>query len=83
MYLHSYTGKNMSLMSTLGEMMRNLVHPPPSPWRPGYDHYSEGIVYSQYDNGDPIRELPEESKGGCEWLMGKQKSGQTVRYDVS
>ena len=66
MYLHSYTGKNMSLMSTLGEMMRNLVHPPPSPWRPGYDHYSEGIVYSQYDNGDPIRELPEESKGGCE-----------------
>jgi urease accessory protein UreH len=28
-----------------------------------YDHYSEGIVYSQYDNGDPIREIPEESKG--------------------
>mmetsp|Transcript_2003 Transcript_2003/g.2188 ORF Transcript_2003/g.2188 Transcript_2003/m.2188 type:complete len:95 (+) Transcript_2003:3-287(+) len=37
-----------------------------------YDHYSEGIVYSQYDNGDPIRELPEESKGK---MLLKQKRG--------
>ena len=54
------------------------VHPPP--WRPGYDHYSEGIVYSQYDNNNVIREIPEESKGGwcgCEWLWMDAKGNQS------
>merc|ERR1712113_1145906 len=38
-----------------------------------YHHYSEGIVYSAYDTGEPISEMPKESenqiilrqKGGC------------------
>mmetsp|Transcript_26321 Transcript_26321/g.47433 ORF Transcript_26321/g.47433 Transcript_26321/m.47433 type:complete len:94 (-) Transcript_26321:99-380(-) len=37
-----------------------------------FDHYSEGIVYSPYDTGDPIRELPEECKGK---MLLKQKRG--------
>eukprot|EP00450_Noctiluca_scintillans_P003088 CAMPEP_0194502098 /NCGR_PEP_ID=MMETSP0253-20130528/24431_1 /TAXON_ID=2966 /ORGANISM="Noctiluca scintillans" /LENGTH=96 /DNA_ID=CAMNT_0039344187 /DNA_START=66 /DNA_END=356 /DNA_ORIENTATION=+ len=28
-----------------------------------YDHYSEGIVYSPYDTGVPITEMPAESRG--------------------
>eukprot|EP00438_Fugacium_kawagutii_P029827 Skav200953 [mRNA] locus=scaffold448:210994:213738:- [translate_table: standard] len=42
-----------------------------------YDHYSEGIVYSQYDNGDPIRELPEESKG-TRWLWELGATGKML-----
>merc|ERR1712190_391761 len=28
-----------------------------------YDHYSEGIIYSQYDTGEPITEMPPECAG--------------------
>mmetsp|Transcript_19135 Transcript_19135/g.54561 ORF Transcript_19135/g.54561 Transcript_19135/m.54561 type:complete len:92 (-) Transcript_19135:66-341(-) len=37
-----------------------------------YDHYTEGIVYSPYDTGDPIRELPVESRGK---MILRQKGG--------
>merc|ERR1712127_892213 len=37
-----------------------------------YDHYTEGIIYSPYDTGDPIREMPPECAGK---MYLKQKTG--------
>mmetsp|Transcript_31707 Transcript_31707/g.105093 ORF Transcript_31707/g.105093 Transcript_31707/m.105093 type:complete len:96 (+) Transcript_31707:96-383(+) len=37
-----------------------------------YHHYSEGIVYSPYDTGDPIREMPPECAGK---MYLRQKGG--------
>merc|ERR1712129_529896 len=37
-----------------------------------YDHYTEGIIYSPYDPGDPIREMPPECAGK---MYLKQKTG--------
>mmetsp|Transcript_141361 Transcript_141361/g.439346 ORF Transcript_141361/g.439346 Transcript_141361/m.439346 type:complete len:92 (-) Transcript_141361:88-363(-) len=37
-----------------------------------YDHYTEGIVYSPYDTGDPIREMPAASAGK---MYLRQKGG--------
>mmetsp|Transcript_103472 Transcript_103472/g.126444 ORF Transcript_103472/g.126444 Transcript_103472/m.126444 type:complete len:95 (+) Transcript_103472:54-338(+) len=45
-----------------------------------YDHYSEGIVYSQYDNGDPVRELPEESKG--KMLLRQKRGGWKLQSEM-
>lgn len=45
-----------------------------------YDHYSEGIVYSQYDNGDPIREIPEESKG--KMILRQKRGGWKLQSEM-
>mmetsp|Transcript_87739 Transcript_87739/g.174141 ORF Transcript_87739/g.174141 Transcript_87739/m.174141 type:complete len:92 (-) Transcript_87739:24-299(-) len=37
-----------------------------------YDHYTEGIVYSPYDTGDPIREMPPACAGQ---MYLRQKGG--------
>mmetsp|Transcript_51194 Transcript_51194/g.141751 ORF Transcript_51194/g.141751 Transcript_51194/m.141751 type:complete len:92 (+) Transcript_51194:76-351(+) len=37
-----------------------------------YDHYTEGIIYSPYDTGDPIKEMPPECAGK---MLLKQKGG--------
>merc|ERR1711862_219168 len=37
-----------------------------------YDYYSEGIVYSPYDTGDPVREMPAECAGK---MYLRQKGG--------
>ena len=36
-------------------------------------------MYSQYDNGDPIREIPEESKGK---ILAMARAGVTMIIDV-
>lgn len=37
-----------------------------------YDHYTEGIVYSPYDTGEPIHKLPVESRSK---ILVRQKGG--------
>merc|ERR1740121_2554430 len=37
-----------------------------------YHHYSEGIIYSQYDTGEPITEMPAECAGK---MYLRQKGG--------
>ena len=45
-----------------------------------YDHYSEGIVYSQYDNNNVITELPEESKG--KMLLRQKRGGWKLQSEM-
>mmetsp|Transcript_15177 Transcript_15177/g.24165 ORF Transcript_15177/g.24165 Transcript_15177/m.24165 type:complete len:94 (+) Transcript_15177:81-362(+) len=45
-----------------------------------YDHYTEGIVYSPYDTGDPIREIPEECKG--KMLLAQKKGGWKLQSEM-
>ena len=48
-------------MSEVGILARSCSCPQ-TRLRINYHHYSNGIVYSQFDNGDPVREIPEASR---------------------
>merc|ERR1712039_272462 len=45
-----------------------------------YPHYSEGIVYSAYDTGEPITELPKESEN--QMILRQKGGGWKHRADV-
>eukprot|EP00913_Durusdinium_trenchii_P032490 g30418.t1 len=45
-----------------------------------YHHYSNGIVYSQFDNGDPVREIPEASKG--KMLLRQRRGGWKLQSEM-
>ncbi|CAE7222503.1 unnamed protein product [Symbiodinium sp. CCMP2592] len=45
-----------------------------------YDHYTEGIVYSPYDTGEPIREMPEECKG--KMLLKQRRGGWKLQSEM-
>lgn len=45
-----------------------------------YHHYSNGIVYSQFDNGDPVREIPEASRG--KMLLRQRRGGWKLQSEM-
>ncbi|CAE7267809.1 unnamed protein product [Symbiodinium pilosum] len=45
-----------------------------------YDHYTEGIVYSPYDTGEPIREMPEECRG--KMLLKQRRGGWKLQSEM-
>jgi hypothetical protein len=45
-----------------------------------YDHYSEGIIYSPYDTGDPIRELPSQCVG--KMYVRQKGGGWTLQSEI-